>query len=126
MVGRRASRLARGVGPLRRRGSGGRVGALGLRHRLAAVARMKLIRVAVIGAGHWGPNLIRNFHNHTTSEVAWVIDRDEARLKLAESRYPGIRISTDPAVAFADPEVDAVVISTPTITHYELASAALA
>jgi predicted dehydrogenase len=84
------------------------------------------LRIAVIGAGHWGPNLIRNFHNHTTSEVAWVIDRDEARLKLAESRYPGIRIAADPAVAFADPEVDAVVISTPTITHFELASAALA
>ncbi|HEY0513845.1 MAG TPA: Gfo/Idh/MocA family oxidoreductase [Thermoanaerobaculia bacterium] len=86
----------------------------------------RILRIAVIGAGHWGPNLIRNFHNHTTSEVAWVIDRDEARLRLAESRYPGLRVSADPAVAFADPEVDAVVISTPTITHYDLASTALA
>lgn len=33
-------------------------------------AGMKLIRIAVIGAGHWGPNLIRNFHNHTTSEAS--------------------------------------------------------
>jgi predicted dehydrogenase len=81
--------------------------------------------LAVIGVGHWGPNLIRNFHNHSTSEVAWVVDRDADRLKLAEARYPGVRVATDPAVAFADPEVDAVVISTPTITHYELASAAL-
>lgn len=85
-----------------------------------------MLRIAVVGAGHWGPNLIRNFHNHTTSEVAWVIDRDEARLKLAESRYPGVRVSADPAVAFADPAVDAVVISTPTVTHHDLASAALA
>jgi predicted dehydrogenase len=83
-------------------------------------------RIAVIGAGHWGPNLIRNFHNHTTSEVAWVIDRDAARLKMVESRYPGVRTADDPAVAFADPEVDAVVISTPTVTHYDLAAAALA
>lgn len=82
-------------------------------------------RIAVIGAGHWGPNLIRNFHNHTTSEVAWVIDRDAARLQLAESRYPGVRTADDPAVALADPQVDAVVISTPTVTHYELAAAAL-
>jgi predicted dehydrogenase len=85
-----------------------------------------MLRIAVVGAGHWGPNLIRNFHNHTTSEVAWVIDRDEARLKLAESRYPGVRVAADPAVAFADPTVDAVVISTPTVTHHDLASAALA
>jgi predicted dehydrogenase len=86
----------------------------------------RMLRIAVVGAGHWGPNLIRNFHNHTTSEVAWVIDRDEARLKLAESRYPGVRVSADPAAAFADPAVDAVVISTPTVTHHDLASAALA
>jgi len=86
----------------------------------------RMLRIAVVGAGHWGPNLIRNFHNHTTSEVAWVIDRDEARLKLAESRYPGVRVAADPAAAFADPTVDAVVISTPTVTHHDLASAALA
>ncbi len=85
-----------------------------------------MLRIAVVGAGHWGPNLIRNFHNHTTSEVAWVIDRDQARLKLAESRYPGVRVAADPSVAFADPAVDAVVISTPTVTHHDLASAALA
>jgi len=28
-----------------------------------------MIRVAVVGAGHWGPNLIRNFHNRERSEV---------------------------------------------------------
>jgi len=84
-----------------------------------------MLRIAVVGAGHWGPNLIRNFHNHTASEVAWVIDRDADRLRLAESRYPGVGVAVDPAVAFADPTVDAVVISTPTVTHFELASAAL-
>ncbi|HYX26829.1 MAG TPA: Gfo/Idh/MocA family oxidoreductase, partial [Thermoanaerobaculia bacterium] len=85
----------------------------------------RLLRIAVLGAGHWGPNLIRNFHNHQTSEVAWVVDRDESRLALARSRYPGVQVATDPAAVFADPEVDAAVISTPTVTHYELASAAL-
>jgi len=29
-----------------------------------------MIRVAVIGAGRWGPNLINNFHTHQRSEVA--------------------------------------------------------
>ncbi|HEV2856139.1 MAG TPA: Gfo/Idh/MocA family oxidoreductase [Thermoanaerobaculia bacterium] len=84
-----------------------------------------MIQVAVIGAGHWGPNLIRNFHNHKTSAVAWVVDRDPARRELTRGRYPEIRVSADPAEAFADPAVDAVVVSTPTATHYELASAAL-
>ena len=38
-----------------------------------------MIRVAVIGAGHWGPNLIANFHDHRRSQVVWVVDRDAAR-----------------------------------------------
>ena len=38
-----------------------------------------MIRIAVVGAGHWGPNLIRNFDNKLTSEVAWVVDRDAKR-----------------------------------------------
>lgn len=84
-----------------------------------------MLRIAVLGAGHWGPNLIRNFHNHQTSEVAWVVDRDEARLALTRSRYPEVRTAVDPDAAFADPEVDAVVIATPTVTHYELTAAAL-
>ncbi len=85
----------------------------------------KIPRIAVLGAGHWGPNLIRNFHNHQTSVVAWVVDRDESRLKLARSRYPDLGVAVDPAAAFEDPTVDAVVISTPTTTHYHLALAAL-
>jgi predicted dehydrogenase len=84
-----------------------------------------MIRTAVFGAGHWGPNLIRNFHNHQTSEVVWVVDRDEARLALTRSRYPEIRIDRDTAAALADPAVDAVIIATPTVTHHALASAAL-
>lgn len=85
----------------------------------------RMLRIAVIGAGHWGPNLIRNFHNHQTSEVAWVVDRDEARLELTRNRYPEVRMSSDAAPPLADPEVDAVVIATPTVTHAELAAAAL-
>ncbi|HEX6902222.1 MAG TPA: Gfo/Idh/MocA family oxidoreductase [Thermoanaerobaculia bacterium] len=85
----------------------------------------KMVRIAVLGAGHWGPNLIRNFHTHVASEVAWVIDRDHDRLELARGRYPGVRVSADPADALEDPEVDGVVISTPTVTHYALAAAAL-
>src|SRR6185295_1224346 len=84
-----------------------------------------MLQIAVIGAGHWGPNLIRNFHNHQTSEVPWVVDRDESRLAMTRSRFPDVRIGTDPAAVFADPGVDAVVIATPTVTHHGLALAAL-
>jgi predicted dehydrogenase len=84
-----------------------------------------MLRIAVLGAGHWGPNLIRNFHNHQASDVAWVVDRDESRLALTRSRYPDIQVTTDAARVLADRDVDAVIIATPTATHYELALAAL-
>jgi predicted dehydrogenase len=87
----------------------------------ATTQRDKILRIAVFGAGHWGPNLIRNFHNHQASEVTWVVDRDEARLALTRSRYPEIQVTTDAAHALADPDVDAVVVATPTTTHYALA-----
>ncbi len=84
-----------------------------------------MIKVAVVGAGHWGPNLIGNFHNHTRSEVAWAIDRSEERLAAVRTRFPDIQLGTDANLAFEDPAVDAVVIATPTTTHYDLTLAAL-
>jgi predicted dehydrogenase len=84
-----------------------------------------MIRIAVIGAGHWGPNLIRLFDNRATSEVAWVVDRDPARLKQVSDRHDGIRTSADLQEPLQDLSVDAVVVATPTTTHYRIAKAAL-
>ena len=85
-----------------------------------------MIRVAVIGAGQWGPNLIRNFHNKQTSEVVRIIDRDATRLKEVHARFPDVQVAKDADQALCDPSVHAVVIATPTITHYALAKEALA
>jgi len=86
---------------------------------------MTTIRVAVIGAGQWGPNLIRNFHNKQASEVVWIIDRDAARLAEAQARFPDAQIGKNPEQALRDPSVHAVVVATPTSTHYALAKEAL-
>jgi predicted dehydrogenase len=86
---------------------------------------MTMIRVAVIGAGQWGPNLIRNFHNKRTSEVVWIIDRDAARLEEVHAHFPDVQIAKDPEQALRDPSVHAVVVATPTTTHYALAKKAL-
>ena len=91
----------------------------------AAAARMAMIRVAVIGAGQWGPNLIRNFHNKQTSEVVWIIDRDAARLDEVHAHFPDVQAAKDPDEALRDPSVHAVVVGTPTSTHYALATEAL-
>jgi len=86
---------------------------------------MVMIRVAVIGAGQWGPNLIRNFHNKQTSEVVWIIDRDAARLHEVHAHFPDVQVAKDPEQALRDSSVHAVVVATPTSTHYALAKEAL-
>jgi predicted dehydrogenase len=84
-----------------------------------------MICIAVVGAGHWGPNLIRNFHSGITSRVKYVVDSRPQRLQALEGRYPDVTMSTDYAQVLADPEVQAVVIATPTSTHHALCKQAL-
>jgi predicted dehydrogenase len=84
-----------------------------------------MIRVAVLGAGHWGPNLIANFHDHRRSEVRWVIDPNPSRREAVRVRFPDVSVGEDPTAAIADPGVQAVVIATPTNTHFELARRSL-
>jgi predicted dehydrogenase len=84
-----------------------------------------MIQTAVIGAGHWGPNLVRHFDNRHTSVVKWVVDRDLDRLEQVSAHYPDVQLSAHAAEAISDRDVDAVVIATPTSTHFELARSAL-
>jgi predicted dehydrogenase len=84
-----------------------------------------MVRVAVIGAGHWGPNLIANFHDHRRSEVVRVIDRDPARREAVKNRFRDVEVGDDAATAIEDPSIDAVIIATPTKSHFPLAKAAL-
>lgn len=84
-----------------------------------------MVRVGVIGAGHWGPHLIRNFDNKRTSIVAWVADRDARRLAEVRARFPDVQVTADADDVLNDDAVDAVVIATPSSTHYPLAKAAL-
>ena len=82
-------------------------------------------RVGVIGAGHWGPNLIRNLHESGRSRVVAIGDRDARRLERIAARYPDVScVPTADAVLERD-DLDAVVIATPTSTHHAFARAAL-
>ena len=87
---------------------------------------MPRLRVAVVGLGYWGPNLVRNFHEVEDVEVAYICDLDEPALSAIGRRYPAVARTTSYAEVLADPTVDAVAIATPVSSHYRLASSALA
>jgi predicted dehydrogenase len=80
-------------------------------------------RVAVVGLGHWGPNLARNFAE--LADLTWLCDSDSGKREIA-SRYPQARFTSDIDELLDDPELDAVIVATPVPTHFELARSALA
>jgi len=84
-----------------------------------------MIGVAVVGAGHWGPNLIANFDRSGRSFVSWVVDADSQRLAAIAKRYPSIKTSGELSEVLADNSVQAIVIATPTGSHFELARMSL-
>jgi predicted dehydrogenase len=79
----------------------------------------------VIGAGYWGPNLIRNFALMNDVEVACVADFDTARLAHMKKLYGSIHVTTDYHELIESTSIDVVAIATPVHTHHQLAADAL-
>jgi predicted dehydrogenase len=86
---------------------------------------MKPLRVAIVGLGYWGPNWLRNFSALDECEVAYACDLSDARLKKFSRMYPGTTFTKSYDEVLADSTVQAVVIATPTSTHFQLAKDAL-
>ena len=83
------------------------------------------VRVGVIGFGQWGPNHVRNFSIMDGVEVVRVCDGSEARLKAAQKFLRGVAVTTHAAEITSAADIDAVVVATPTSTHFALVKAAL-
>ena len=82
-----------------------------------------MIKVAFVGLGYWGPNLLRNLSALADVEITALCDFDLKRIETLRQRYcPAARAISDYHALADDPEVDAVVIATPIRTHYELGS----
>lgn len=80
-------------------------------------------KIAVIGAGYWGINHVRNFHE--LGALRMVCDTSRESLARIKDRFPDVEVEADYRAALTDADVRGVVIATPAETHYNLASAAL-
>ena len=78
-----------------------------------------------MGCGYWGPNLIRNFMNLQGADVKICADISDKRLQHMKGLYPSIEVTTDYMDIVNDPAIDAIVVSTPVSSHFEVAKAAL-
>lgn len=85
-----------------------------------------MIGIGVIGAGYWGPNLVRNFSSlGNACKVVGVCDQRAERIKFIQNNFPGVKGYSSDEELIKDPDVQAVVIATPVFTHHKLGMAAL-
>ena len=81
------------------------------------------INLALIGAGNWGANLARVFHELGVLRI--ICDSSEKILLKNSAQYPGIITTNSYLEVLTSPEINAVVIATPAEQHYFLAKKAL-
>jgi len=84
-----------------------------------------MVRVAVVGAGDWGKNLVRVFRELKEAELAYCCDSDPNRRSMILQNYPKIIVTDAFEDIVAEPSIDAVVVSSSAVSHYPLAKAAL-
>jgi len=84
------------------------------------------LRVAVVGAGSWGPNLARNFAAGVDWDLVAICDINSARAQALADRLGGeIAVYTNLTALLDHDGLDAVAIATPAGTHHPIVLAAL-
>jgi predicted dehydrogenase len=81
--------------------------------------------VSQLGCGYWGPNLARNLLATPTCELKWIADASPDRLEYIRRSFPTVAATSGWPDVIDDEEVDAVVVATPAVTHFELALAGI-
>jgi predicted dehydrogenase len=83
------------------------------------------IGLAVIGAGYWGPNLVRTALATPAFRLDWLCDLQVERARAVLGPYTNVRLTDSYDAVLADPSVAAVAIATPAATHFDLVRGAL-
>ena len=81
--------------------------------------------IAVVGAGYWGPNLVRNFRSSPDWDLVAVCDLDAVRARKVIGPRSTVEVETSLERLLARDDIAAVAIATPTRTHGPIALAAL-
>src|SRR5712691_6259699 len=83
------------------------------------------IGLAIVGAGYWGPNLVRTALATPAFRLDWLCDLQVERARTVLGPYTTVRATTCYEQVLADPAVAAVAIATPAATHFDLVRSAL-
>jgi predicted dehydrogenase len=90
--------------------------------RLAFCYKKEVImKIAVVGCGYWGPNLVRNLVQSNKVEELICCDLDQKRLDRMKGLYPSVEVLSDYKELLQMADLDAAVIATPVKTHHPIA-----
>ena len=84
---------------------------------------MKEQKIAVIGFGMWGRNIVRNFYNLNVLDI--VCDLDDESLKKIQEQFPGVKVTKDFNDIINDKSITGVAVVTPSHTHFKIVKAML-
>lgn len=84
-----------------------------------------MIGVAVVGAGNWGKNLVRNFGSLPGVQLKYVCDLSDKTRQAMAKAYPQAKVTDDLNMALTDESVQAVVVAVDAPYHFDIAKAAL-
>ena len=79
-----------------------------------------IFKVAIIGYGYWGPKLARNVNNSNQFKIRYIIDKSKKNLEKAKKDFPLSKLLTN-FNKLKKNDIDLVIISSPTKTHYNIA-----
>ncbi|MEK7137622.1 MAG: Gfo/Idh/MocA family oxidoreductase [Patescibacteria group bacterium] len=83
------------------------------------------VTIGIVGLGYWGPNVLRNFAALPDCTVQYGCDMREEALAALRRKFPTITFTQKYDDLLRDASLEAVVIATPTASHYPLAKEAL-
>jgi predicted dehydrogenase len=95
------------------------------RERTAPDGGAEPVGIAVVGAGYWGPHLVRNALQSAATRLVAVCDRDGARARKVAGAFSGVEATEGLEDILTHPSVEAVAVATPAATHLEVALAAI-
>jgi predicted dehydrogenase len=84
-----------------------------------------MVKVGLIGCGAWGKNLLRNFANLPGCVLVSCCDENPKQMEKLWPNYREVKFTQDYREIIENPDLDAVVISTPPASHFELCRSAL-
>ncbi len=85
------------------------------------MAKPRALKLALVGLGYWGPNLLRAAADLEDVEISMICDLDPGRLALQQRRNPYVKVTTRFEDILADESIDGVLLASPITTHHELA-----